>query len=175
MKPLRGFHASLGRGNPCTLVTRMKLWILALVACLAGCAVGARPEAPAYSNASIAGKYRLSSTAKPFVNYGSGPAIGEGEVVFDGHGNLTGSETFLGIPANIRGTYQVERDGTGIATMTSALADGSSSRSVLSMKIQDDGQIQFVSKGLRQNDDWVSGEELMARGQAGLQGTFEKE
>jgi hypothetical protein len=155
---------------------RMKFFALALVACLAGCAVGARPEAPVYSNASVSGKYRLSSTAKPFVNYGGGgPTIGEGEVAFDGHGNLAGSETFLGVPATIHGTYQIERDGSGTASMITTLNDGVSYKGALSLQIKDDGQVQFVSKGLPQNDDWVSGEELMAEGQAGLQGVFEKE
>ena len=153
----------------------MKLWPLALVACIAGCALGARPEAAVYSNSNLSGKYRLSSTAKPFVNYGSGPAIGEGEVVFDGHGNLSGTETFLGVPATLRGTYQIEHDGSGTVSMTTTLNDGISYNGALSLQIHDDGQIQFVSKGLPQNNDWVSGEELMAEGQPGLQGAFEKE
>jgi hypothetical protein len=153
----------------------MKRWPIALAACLVGCALGTQRETPAYSNASLIGNYRLSSTAKPYVKYGGGPTIGKGQVAFDGRGNLTGTETFLGVPATIRGTYQIERDGSGTASMTTTLNDGISYNGALSLQIKDDGQIQFVSKGLPQNDDWVSGEELMAQGQAGLQGVFEKE
>src|SRR5258708_7098267 len=59
---------------------------LLLLAFLAGCA-SATHRAATYSNASVAGKYRITSTVKPYVKFAGGPKIGTGEVRFDGRGN----------------------------------------------------------------------------------------
>ncbi len=152
----------------------MTRWALTLVACLAGCALPAHREA-AYSNASVAGKYRLTSTIKPYVKYAGGPKIGEGEVAFDGRGNLSGWQVFLGKKGAIRGVYRIEPDGTGTASMTTALEDGGSYKSAIALQIQNDNRIKFVSEGLPQHNDWVSAQSLIAHGQAGLQGVLEKE
>jgi len=143
-----------------------------LLACLAGCATH---RAPTYSNASIAGKYRITSTVKPYVKFAGGPKIGTGEVTFDGRGNLSGRETFEGQRGTIRGTYEIEPDGTGTASMITTLEDGTSSESALVLQIQNETQIKFVSRGLPQHGDWVSVQSLIAHGQAGLQGVLEKE
>jgi hypothetical protein len=153
----------------------MKLSVFVLVAWVAGCASGARHEAVAYSNASVIGKYRLTSTVKPYVKFAGGPQIGEGEVVFDGRGNLSGRQVFLGEHGTIRGTYQIEPDGTGTASMTTALEDGTTSESALALQIQNHKQIKFVSEGLPQHGDWVSVQSLISHGQPGLQGVLEKE
>ena len=153
----------------------MKLSILALVACIAGCASAARREAVTYSDASVSGKYRLTSTVKPYVKFAGGPKIGEGEIDFDGQGNLSGRQIFLGEAGTVRGTYRIETDGSGRAWMATALADGTTSESALALQIQNDKQIKFVSQGLPQHDDWVSVQSLIAHDQPGLQGVFEKE
>ena|SRR6266478_6081126 len=150
----------------------MRLGAFALLACLAGCATH---RAPAYSNESVSGKYRITSTVKPYVKFAGGPKVGTGEVTFDGRGNLSGRETFEGQKGTIHGTYEIESDGTGTASMTAALEDGTSSQSVLALQIQNETQIKFVSQGLPQHGDWVSVQSLIAHGQAGLQGIFEKE
>jgi hypothetical protein len=150
----------------------MRRGAFVLLACLAGCATH---RAPNYSNASVAGKYRITSTVKPYVKFAGGPKIGTGEVMFDGRGNLSGRQIFEGQPGTIRGTYEIEPDGTGTASMTTALEDGSSSESALALQIQNDKQIKFVSQGLPQHTDWVSVQSLIAHGQGGLQGVLEKE
>jgi hypothetical protein len=150
----------------------MRCGAFVLLACLAGCATH---RAPSYSNASVAGKYRITSTVKPYVKFAGGPKIGTGEVTFDGRGNLSGRQIFEGQQGTIRGTYEIEPDGTGTASMITALEDGSSSESALALQIQNDNQIKFVSQGLPQHGDWVSVQSLIAHGQAGLQGVLEKE
>ena len=153
----------------------MKPRALLLVACLAGCALQSNREAVAYSNASVVGKYRLTSTVKPYVKFAGGPKIGQGEIVFDGRGNLAGHQVFLGQSGTVRGTYQIESDGTGTASMVTALEDGTTYESALALQIQNDRQIKFVSEGLSQRGDWVSVQSLIAHGQPGLQGVLVKE
>ena len=150
----------------------MRRGAFVLLACLAGCATH---HAPSYTNASVAGEYRITSTVKPYVKFAGGPKIGTGEVTFDGHGNLSGRQIFEGQQGTIRGTYEIEPDGTGTASMTIALEDGSSSESALALQIQNENQIKFVSQGLPQRGDWVSVQSLIAHGQAGLQGVLDKE
>ena len=150
----------------------MRRGAFVLFACLAGCA---SHRAPTYSAASVAGKYRITSTVKPYVKFAGGPKIGTGEITFDGRGNLSGREIFEGQPGTIRGTYEIEPDGTGTASMTTTLEDGGSSESALALQIQNNNQVKFVSQGLPQHGDWVSVQSLIAHGQAGLQGVFEKE
>jgi hypothetical protein len=153
----------------------MKRWALILVACTLGCASAANRESVTYSNASVIGKYRMTSTVKPYVKFAGGPKIGEGEVVFDGRGNLSGRQIFMGEHGTIRGTYRIAPDGTGTASMTTALEDGTTSDSAIALQIQNDKQIKFVSEGLSQHGDWVSVQSLIAHGQPGLQGVLEKE
>jgi hypothetical protein len=153
----------------------MKRWTLILVACTVACTSAANRESGTYSNASVIGKYRLTSTVKPYVKFAGGPKIGEGEVVFDGLGNLAGSQVFLGQHGTIRGTYHIEPDGTGTASMTTVLEDGTTSENALALQIQNDKQIKFVSEGLSQHGDWVSVQSLIAHAQPGLQGVLEKE
>jgi len=153
----------------------MKRWALILVACTLGCASAANRESVTYSNASVIGKYRMTSTVKPYVKFAGGPKIGEGEVVFDGRGNLSGRQIFMGEHGTIRGTYRIAPDGTGTASMTTALEDGTTSDSAIALQIQNDKQIKFVSEGLSQHGDWVSVQSLIAHGQPGLQGAFDKE
>ena len=153
----------------------MKRWALILVACTVGCASAANRESVTYSNASVIGKYRMTSTVKPYVKFAGGPKIGEGEVVFDGRGNLSGRQIFMGEHGTIRGTYRIAPDGTGTASMTTALEDGTTSDSAIALQIQNDKQIKFVSEGLSQHGDWVSVQSLIAHGQPGLQGAFDKE
>src|SRR5260370_33585297 len=153
----------------------MKPWPLILVACIIGCASGAHRETVRYSDASAIGKYRLTSTVKPYVKFAGGPEIGKGEVVFDGRGNLSGRQVFLGQHGTIRGSYHIEPDGTGAASMTTMLEDGSTSNSALALQIQNDKQIKFVSEGLPQPGDGGSVQSLIAHGQPGLQGVLEKE
>jgi hypothetical protein len=153
----------------------MKPRALLLLACLAGCASQANREAVAYSNASLVGKYRMTSTVKPYVKFAGGPKIGEGEIAFDGRGNLAGQQVFLGQRGTVRGAYQIESDGTGTASMVTALEDGTTSESTLALQIQNDRQIKFVSEGLPRHGDWVSVQSLIAHGQPGLQGNLEKE
>jgi hypothetical protein len=153
----------------------MKRWILILVACTVGCAAAGNRESITYSNASVIGKYRMTSTVKPYVKFAGGPKIGDCEVAFDGRGNLSGRQIFLGQRGSIRGTYHIEADGTGTASMTTTLEDGSNSESALALQIQSDQQIKFVSEGLPQHGDWVSVQSLIAHGQPGLQGVLEKE
>jgi hypothetical protein len=147
---------------------------LLLLACLCGCATAIH-SAPAYSKASVAGKYRITSTVKPYVKFAGGPKIGDGEVFFDGRGNLSGQQVFLGESSTIHGTYEINPDGTGTADVIATMKDGSSSESPLTLQIQNDEQIKFVSAGLRQGSDWISTGELMATSQAGVSGLFEKE
>jgi hypothetical protein len=153
----------------------MKRWTLILLACSVGCASPANREVLTYSNASVVGKYRLTSTVKPYVKFAGGPKIGEGEIAFDGRGNFAGRQVFLGQPGTIEGTYQIEPDGTGTASMTTVLEDGTASQSAFALQIQNDKQIKFVSEGLSQRGDWVSVQSLIAHGQPGLQGMLEKE
>jgi hypothetical protein len=153
----------------------MKRWALILVACTLGCASAANRESVTYSNASVIGKYRMTSTVKPYVKFAGGPKIGEGEVVFDGRGNLSGRQIFMGEHGTIRGTYRIAPDGTGAASMTTALEDGTTSESAIALQIQNDKQIKFVSEGLSQHGDWVSVQSLIAHGHPGLQGVLEKE
>ncbi len=150
----------------------MRRGAFVLLACFAGCVTH---RAPTYSSASVAGKYRITSTVKPYVKFAGGPKIGTGEVTFDGRGNLSGQETFEGQQGTIRGTYEIEPDGTGTASMTTTLEDGNPSESALALQIQNDNQIKFVSQGLPQHGDWVSVQSLIAHGQEGLQGVLEKE
>jgi hypothetical protein len=153
----------------------MKRWTLVLLACAVGCASAANRASIIYSNANVVGKYRLTSTVKPYVKFAGGPKIGEGEIDFDGRGNFAGEQVFLGQRGNIRGTYQIESDGAGTASMTTVLEDGTTSENALALQIQNDKQIKFVSEGLSQHGDWVSVQSLIAHGQPGLQGVLVKE
>src|SRR5229473_8633322 len=119
---------------------------LLLLAFLAGCA-SATHRAATYSDASVTGKYRITSTVKPYVKFAGGPKIGTGEVTFDGRGNLSGRETFEGQQGTIRGTYEIAPDGTGTASIFTALEDGTSSESALALQIQNYTRIKFVSQG----------------------------
>ncbi len=147
---------------------------LLLLAFLAGCA-SATHRAATYSDASVTGKYRITSTVKPYVKFAGGPKIGTGEVTFDGRGNLSGQQIFEDQRGTIRGTYEIEPDGTGTMSLITTLEDGTSSESALALQIQNENQIKFVSQGLPQHGDWVSVQSLIAHGQAGLQGILEKE
>ncbi|HEY6300466.1 MAG TPA: hypothetical protein VIW95_12580 [Candidatus Binatus sp.] len=89
--------------------------------------------------------------------------------------NFEGRQVFLGQSGTIRGTYQIEPDGTGTASMTTVLEDGTTSESAFALQIQNDKQIKFVSEGLSQRGDGVSVQSLIAHGQPGLQGVLEKE
>ena len=153
----------------------MKPRALLLAVCLAGCTSQSNRETIAYSNASVVGRYRMTSTVKPYVKFAGGPKIGEGEIVFDGRGNLAGQQVFLGQSGTVRGTHQIESDGTGTASMVTSLEDGTTSENSLALQIQNDRQIKFVSEGLSQHGDWVSVQSLIAHGQPGLQGNLEKE
>ena len=150
----------------------MRCGAFVLLACVAGCATH---RAPTYSNASVAGKYRTTSTLKPYVKFAGGPKMGDGEIFFDGQGNLFGQQIFLGESETVRGTYKINPDGSGTADVTTTLEDGSRSESALTLQIQNDAQIRFVSAGLRLSSDWISGNELMATGQAGVSGLLERE
>jgi len=132
-------------------------------------------RAPTYSNTSVAGKYRTTSTLKPYVKFAGGPKMGDGEIFFDGQGKLFGQQIFLGESQTIHGTYHINSDGSGTADVVTKLKDGSSSESVLTLQIQNEDQIKFVSAGLRLNSDWISGNQLMATGNAGVSGLLEKE
>ena len=92
----------------------------------------------------------MTSTVKPYVKFAGGPKIGEGEIAFDGRGNFAGRQVFLGQPGTIEGIYQIEPDGTGTASMTTVLEDGTASQSAFALQIQNDKQIKFVSEGLSQ-------------------------
>jgi hypothetical protein len=153
----------------------MKRWTLVLIACAVGCASAANRESVSYSDASVVGKYRMTSTVKPYVKFAGGPKIAEGEIDFDGRGNFAGEQVFLGQRGNIRGTYQIESDGAGTASMTTVLEDGTTSENAFALQIQNDKQIKFVSEGLSQHGDWVSVQSLIAHGQPGLQGVLVKE
>jgi hypothetical protein len=153
----------------------MNRWSLTLLACLAGCASGVHGESTAYSNASLVGKYRMTSTLKPYVKFAGGPKVSEGDVIFDGQGNLSGRLVFWGDAATVRGIYQIQPDGTGELSMITALQDGSTSESALTLQIQNDHQIEFVSDGLRESRDWMSVQSLITHGQAAFQGILEKE
>src|SRR5712692_8075744 len=104
----------------------MRRGAFVLFACLAGCTFAA-DRAPTYSNASVAGKYRITSTVKPYVKFAGGPKIGTGEVTFDGRGNLSGQQIFEDQRGTIRGTYEIEPDGTGTMSLITTLEDGTSS------------------------------------------------
>lgn len=145
-----------------------------LLACLCGCAA-AFHSAPAYSDASISGKFRITSTIKPYVKFAGGPKIGDGEIFFDGQGNFSGQQVFLGESSSIHGTYRINPDGSGTADVITTVKDGRSSESALTLQIQNDEQVKFVSSDLRMNSDWISGNELMATGNAGVSGLLEKE
>ena len=101
--------------------------------------------------------------------------MGDGEIFFDGQGNLSGQQVFLDEPETIRGTYHINPDGSGTADVISTVKDGRSSESALTLQIQNDEQVKFVSSDLRMNSDWISGNELMATGNAGVSGLLEKE
>ncbi len=101
--------------------------------------------------------------------------MGDGEIFFDGQGNFFGQQMFLDESETISGTYHINPDGSGTADVTTTLKDGSSSESILTLQIQNEEQIKFVSAGLRLNSDWISGNELMATGNAGVSGLLEKE
>src|SRR5258708_30484318 len=73
-----------------------------------------------YSDASLSGTYILTATLKPYVKFG-GPQVGSGELRYDGQGNVSGHVVNFGVPADLKGTYHANPDGTGTsAYMTPA-------------------------------------------------------
>src|SRR5260370_17045611 len=104
----------------------MRRGVFLLLACLLGCA-SATHRAPTYSSASVVGKYRITSTVKPYVKFAGGPKIGSGEVTFDGRGKLSGLETFQGQQGTIPGTYEIEPDVTPTASIITSLQNRTSS------------------------------------------------
>ncbi len=92
-----------------------------------------------------------------------GPPLGSGTVHFDGHGNLDGTQTWYGNEQSIRGTYKVDADGHGSATITATGSSGVvSPPSEIEFQIVTPDKIDFESRGLvpkgsGEDLDWESG------------------
>ena len=124
-----------------------------------GCAT-TRPRRTDFSVASLRGAYELRSTTKPYVKFAGGPNVGSGRIIFDGKGQLVGTETWYGEPQTVRGTYVVEPSGQGSATVTTTDSNGSITPGIIDFQVESD-RIQFVSRGLSversgEDTDWKS-------------------
>ena len=115
-----------------------------------------------FSLASLRGGYAgiFSGTA----NTGSGllPISGTGVFVADGHGNLTGHETYTVVTtpcaATISGTYTINPDGSGTASIafTTSTPGCTSGRYTQSMAIAQRGELVLLSNtnGDQINEEW---------------------
>jgi hypothetical protein len=109
-------------------------------------AIQSRPE---YSAASIKGTYQISATAKPYVKFAGGPRLGSGTVYFDGRGNLQGTQTWFGNEQSMSGTYIVNPDGQGRATIIATDSSGAvSPKSEIDFQLVNPSKIQFESRGM---------------------------
>jgi len=102
----------------------------ALLALFASVAL-AQGENPTYTLASLCGDYGA------VVTYGANVAAGFGHETYDGQGNATGSALANQPGANgtrtitsfgISGTYTVNKDGSGVRSLTIALPGGSTAQ-----------------------------------------------
>jgi hypothetical protein len=91
----------------------------------------AQDEGPQYTLSSLCGDYGA------VVTYGANVAAGLGHETYDGKGNATGSALANQPGANgtrtitsfgISGTYTVNKDGSGVRTLTIALPSGSTAQ-----------------------------------------------
>jgi hypothetical protein len=139
----------------------ISLAALAPLAC--GLADRAAQSRPQYSAASIKGTYEINATAKPYVKFAGGPRLGSGTIHFDGRGNLDGTQAWYGNDQSIRGTYIVNPDGQGCATVIATDSSGAvSPPSEIEIQIVNPSKIQFESRGMvpersGEDLDWDSG------------------
>ncbi len=147
--------------KPAIRALTISLAALAPLACaVRATAIRSRPE---YSAASIKGTYEITATAKPYVKFAGGPRLGSGTVYFDGRVNLEGSQTWYGNEQSIRGTYVVNRDGQGTATISATDSSGRvSPPSEIEFQIENSSRIQFELQGMvpersGEDLDWESG------------------
>jgi hypothetical protein len=135
------------------------VFVLAVCAPLA-CGIGMRAaqSRPQYSAASIKGTYEITATAKPYVKFAGGPRLGSGTIDFDGRGSFDGTQTWYGNEQSIRGTYRVNPDGAGSATVSATNSSGVAlPPSEIEFQIVNPSKIQFESRGLESER---SGEDL---------------
>jgi len=108
---------------------------------------------------------------------GGCPAIGSGEIKFDGLGNLSGHGTYFDEVDTLAGTYQVNPDGTGTAIIESRPAKGASTKGAITFQIKSEKEVSFVSQGLPvdRERDWASAGSLQTSAEGGIAGVMRKQ
>ncbi len=125
-----------------------------------------------FTDASISGTYTMTATLKPYVKFG-GPQIGSGELHYDGQGNVSGRVVNFGVPADLKGTYHVNPDGTGTSSYTTTAESGAMTTGETKFRIVNTQEIEFESKDSL-NRDWSSAATLTQTKDNGVFGTLRK-
>lgn len=133
---------------------------------------GASSGSREFSDASIDGTYTVSASLKPYVKFG-GPQVGSGELRYDGQGNVSGHVVTFGVPADLKGTYHVNPDGTGTSSYTTTTESGVATSSETKFRILNADEIEFESKGSA-NRDWASAATVTQSQDNGVFGTLRK-
>lgn len=123
-----------------------------------------------FSNANIKGSYVMAATLKPYVKFG-GPQVGSGKLHFDGQGKVLGQVTSFGVLADLKGTYEVDPDGTGTIRYTMTTESGQATNGQTRLRIVNSDEIEFQGSASR---DWESAATATQSGNNAMQGTLRR-
>lgn len=130
--------------------------------CISGAGSGNAAAHGGFSLASLRGSYAGIFSGEANTASGLLPILGTGVFVADGHGNLTGHETYTVVTtpceATISGTYTINPDGSGtdsIAFTTSTLGctSGTYTQSI-AVAQRDEMVLLSNTNGDRINEEW---------------------
>jgi len=115
----------------------------------------------------------MTATLKPYVKFG-GPQVGSGTLHYDGLGAVSGRVVNFGVPADLKGTYHVNPDGTGSSSFTTTAESGATASGETKFRIVNAREVEFESKD-SQNRDWASAATVTQTNDNGVVGTLRKE
>lgn len=130
-----------------------------------------RPSAK-LSNANVNGTYVMTATLKPYVKFG-GPQVASGKLKFDGQGNVSGHVTSFGVPADLKGTYEVDSDGAGTIQYTATTQSGQVTNGQTRLRVISPNEIEFEPIASA-NRDWESAATTTRSGNNPMQGKLRK-
>lgn len=129
-------------------------------------------SAEGFSDSSLTGTWLMRATLKPYVKFG-GPRVGSGKLRFDGHGNVSGQVVNFGVPADLKGTYHVDSDGTGTIDYTTAEPSSVVNNGQTRFRIVSADELEFQSKD-SPNGDWASAATVIESKDNGVVGTLRR-
>jgi hypothetical protein len=129
-------------------------------------------SAEGFSDASLRGTWLMSATLKPYVKFG-GPQVSSGKLRFDGYGNVSGKIVNFGVPADLKGTYHMDSDGTGTIDYATAAPSNVVNKGQTRFRIVSADELEFQSKD-SPNRDWASAATVIESKDNGVIGTLRR-